>query len=115
MKLNNYPDWALAILSGILVGVSYLPIPARILIYIGLVPLLHIWLNKSLKTSASMSYLAAVTAHTIAFYWMGLNQGATVFIAFLSLVAAVFYLGIFWVLVGIAISFLQKSSNIAIF
>jgi len=88
MKLNNYPDWALAILSGILVGVSYLPIPARILIYIGLVPLLHIWLNKSVKTSASMSYLAAVTAHTIAFYWIGLNQGATVFIAFLSLVAA---------------------------
>jgi apolipoprotein N-acyltransferase len=114
MKLNNCPDWALAILSGILVGVSYLPIPARILIYIGLVPLLHIWLNKSVKTSASMSYLAAVTAHTIAFYWMGLNQGATVFIAFLSLVAAVFYLGIFWVLVGIAISFLQKQFKIGL-
>ncbi len=108
MKLNEYPDWALAIASGILVGVAYLPIHTGMLIYIGLVPLLYIWLNRNVKRSAAMSYLSAITGHTIAFYWMGLNQGTTGTIAFISLAGAVFYLGIFWVLAGIAVSFLQK-------
>lgn len=108
MKLNEYPDWALSIISGLLVGVAFLPIHTGILIYVGLVPVLYIWLNSSVKRSAAMSYLAAITSHTIAFYWMGLNQGTTGFIAFLTLVAAVFYLGVFWVFAGIVISFLQK-------
>ena len=107
MKLNNYPDWVLAIISGVLVGVAYLPIPAAVIIYIGFIPLLHIWLTRSVNTSAAMSYLAAITAHTIAFYWMGINQGTTVIIAFLSLVGTVFYLGVFWVLAGVAVSFFQ--------
>lgn len=108
MKLNNYPDWFLAIISGILVGVAYLPIPAAVIIYVAFIPLLHVWLHRSVKTSAAMSYLAAITAHTIAFYWMGINQGTTAFIAFLSLAGTVFYLSIFWVLTGITLSFLQQ-------
>jgi len=114
MKLNNYPDWALALISGILVGVAYLPIPATFFIYFGFIPLIHIWLNRSVITSAAMSYLAAITAHTIAFYWMGLNQGTTAIIAFLSLAGTVFYLGIFWVLAGSLISFLQHRLKIGL-
>ena len=51
-----------------------------------------------------MSYLSAITGHTIAFYWMGINQGTTVIIAFLSLAGTVFYLGVFWVLAGVVIT-----------
>ena len=105
--LNKYPDWILAIVSGITVGVAYLPFNTGFLIYIGFVPLFRIWLNKSIKTSAAMSYLAAITSHFIAYYWMGLNQGASPIVALLSLSAAVFYLGLFWVLAGISISYLQ--------
>jgi apolipoprotein N-acyltransferase len=114
MMLNKYPDWILAIVSGITVGVAYLPFNTGFLIYIGFVPLFPIWLNKSIKTSAAMSYLAAITSHFIAYYWMGLNQGASPIVALLSLSAAVFYLGLFWVLAGISISYLQKRFKIGL-
>ena len=55
-----------------------------------------------------MTYISAITAHFIAFYWMGLNKGTSPLIAFTSLVGAVFYLSLFWLIVGIGVSFIQK-------
>jgi apolipoprotein N-acyltransferase len=114
LKLQQLPDWVLALISGILFGITYLPLPLGFISYFSLVPLLIIWLNRNIKTSAAMTYIAAITANTIAFYWMGLNKGTSMLIAFASLSGAVFYLGLFWLIVGVSISFIQKKLKIGL-
>ena len=114
MIFDRYPDRVWSIISGVLIGVSYLQIHLGFLIYAGLVPLIHIWLNREMKTSLSMTYLSAMIAHTIAFYWMGLNQGATVWVALLSLSGAVFYLSAFWLFTAWVVTKFQKQMNIGL-
>lgn len=114
MMLNKYPDWISAIVSGIIVGVVYLPVHAGFLIYIGLVPLIHIWLNSDIKTSVKMSFMSAITANFIAFFWMGLNMGTSPIIAFVSLIGSVLYLAIFWIINGAVITFLHQRLRIGL-
>lgn len=114
MKLQQYPPWVLALLSGVLFGVTFLPFSPGFLNYFSLVPLLIIWLNRDVKTSAAMTYLSAITANFIAFYWMGLNKGTAPLIAFSSLVGAVFYLALFWLIVGVGVSFIQKKMKMGL-
>jgi len=114
LKLQQLPDWVLALISGGLFGLTFLPFPLGFLNYFSLVPLLIIWLKRDIKTSAAMTYIAAITANTIAFYWMGLNKGTSLLIAFVSLSGAVFYLALFWLIVGVSVSFLQKKFKIGL-
>jgi len=114
LKIQRFPDWALALTTGVLFGITYLPIHLEFLIYISLVPILFIWLKRGLKTSAAMTYLAAITANTVAFYWMGLNKGTSAAVAFASLAGSVFYLSIFWLIVGICVTFLQRKLKIGL-
>ncbi|MCH7762912.1 MAG: apolipoprotein N-acyltransferase [Candidatus Marinimicrobia bacterium] len=114
MKLQQFPDWVLALISGVLFGITFLPFPLGFLNYFSLVPLLIIWLNRDIKTSAAMTYIAAITANTIAFYWIGLNKGTSMLIAFTSLAGAVFYLGLFWLIVGVGVSFIQKRLRVGL-
>ena len=50
MFLLNRPSWQLAILSGILVGISYLPLKLSFFVYFGFVPIFFSWIkNGSIK------------------------------------------------------------------
>lgn len=111
MIFNRIPLWALALLSGILSGIPFAILSCGFLIYFFLIPLLHIWLTQNFKTSLAMTYMAAITCHTIAFYWIGLNQGTTFWIALLSLIAAVFYLSLFWLIPASIVHFFQIKKN----
>jgi apolipoprotein N-acyltransferase len=105
----NRTPFQLAIISGILIGISYPPIPG-ITAWFGFVPLIHIWLNESPKESARWSFLSAVIANFISFYWIGLNSGATLFPVLLSLISCVIYLSSMWAIIGWSIAFLEKRS-----
>jgi len=104
----NRPHWQLAVLSGILVGLAYPPLHLGFLIYIGLIPLIHILLNSSTKQAARNAFLASITANLISLYWIGLNSGAGFLPVFASLVGAVIYLSIFWMGLGWMISFTEN-------
>mgnify|MGYP001395067834 FL=1 len=103
----NRSPFQLSIISGILIGISYPPIPG-ITAWFGFVPLIHIWLNESPKESARWSFLSAVLANSISFYWIGLNSGATLFPALLSLISCIIYLSSMWAIIGWSIAFLEK-------
>ena len=108
----NRPNWQLAILSGILIGLSYPPLHLGFLAYIGLIPLIHIFLNSASKLAAKQAFLASITANLISLYWIGLNSGAGFLPVFASLVGAVLYLGIFWMGLGVIVSYAEnKYSN----
>ena len=105
----NRSPFQFSIISGILIGISYPPIPG-ITAWFGFVPLIHIWLNESPKESARWSFLSAVIANFISFYWIGLNSGATLFPVLLSLISCVIYLSSMWAIIGWSIAFLEKRS-----
>ena len=58
-----------------------------------------------------MGYLFGITHNFIAFYWIGLNSGASFWIVLLSLIAAVIYLGVYWAIIGWAFGKLKGISN----
>jgi len=90
----------LAIGGGLITGISYQPWHFGFLAWIGLIPLLHVWLNHSAKDNARLGYLFGMTHNLVAFYWIGFNSGASFWVVLLSLIAAVLYLGLFWAAAG---------------
>ena len=98
-SLFDRSPYQLAIISGILVGCSYPPIPG-VTAWIDFIPLIHIWLTQSPKESARWTFFAGVISHMIAFYWIGLNSGASLMAAFLSMVASILYLSAIWAAFG---------------
>ena len=114
LKILDIPPIQLAIISGILVGISYPPIPG-FAIWFGFVPLIHIWLNQTKKESARLTFLSAIISNTIAFYWIGLNSGASFIPVFLSLTGAVLYLSLLLSIFGWMISWFEiKRRGIAL-
>ena len=114
LKILDIPPIQLAIISGILVGISYPPIPG-FAIWFGFVPLIHIWLNQTKKESARLTFLSAIISNTIAFYWIGLNSGASFIPVFLSLTGAVLYLSFLLAIFGWIISWFEiKRRGIAL-
>ena len=93
-------SWQLAIIGGLITGLSYQPWHLGFLAWVGLIPLLHIWLNNDAKDNLCLGYLFGMTHNLISFYWIGFNSGASFGVVFLSLIAAVLYLGLYWALAG---------------
>ena len=92
--------WKLSVISGILIGLSYPPSPLGFLAWFGLVPLIHILLNSSTINSMKWSFISGVIVNVITVYWFGLNSGAELIPAIISMVAAIIYLSAFWILFG---------------
>ena len=109
-KILNFTPIQLAIISGVLVGISYPPIPG-LTIWFGFVPLIHIWLNQNKKESARLTFFSAIIFNSIAFYWIGLNSGASFIPVFLSLTGAVLYLSFILSIFGWTISWFEKKQK----
>ena len=95
MILLNRPSWQLAILSGILVGISYLPFNLGVLIYFGFIPILHSWILNNAKSNFISGLVFGITYNLISNYWIGTNSGAEFYVVILSLIFVVFYLSLF--------------------
>ena len=94
------PAWRLAIFGGVFTGLAYQPWHLGFLAWIGLIPLLHIWLDHDANENARYGYVFGMTHNFIAFYWIGVNSGASFWVGLLSLIAAVLHLGSYWAVAG---------------
>ena len=97
----------LSMISGIIVGLSYPP-GFGIIALFGLVPLIRVWLTSSPRSSLKYSFLSSIVCSMISLYWIGLNSGASIVPVIMSLVAAILYLSIFWIITGYSISWMKK-------
>ena len=104
--------WQLAILSGICIGVAYQPWHLGFLVYIGFIPLIHIWFNHSASNNFKSGYLFGLIYNFISNYWMGVNSGADFSVVFISLISAVAYLALFWGIAGAIIGVFRKDVNL---
>ena len=55
--LSKLYSWQLAIISGVLIGISYHQINLGILVYIGFIPLLHSWFRNKPKNNLFSGYI----------------------------------------------------------
>ena len=105
--INTLSRKKLSMISGLLVGLSYPP-GIGIFALFGLVPLLRVWLTSSPRSSLKYSFLSSIVCSMISLYWIGLNSGASIVPVIMSLVAAILYLSIFWIITGYSISWMKK-------
>ena len=117
MKKNIFarPHWQLSIISGIIIGLAYLPIHLGFFVYFGFIPLIHVWLNGNAKTNFLSGYLFGIIYNLISNYWIGANSGADFLVVQISLICAVLYLSIFWGIAGFIIDKIKSNSNIYLY
>ena len=111
MRLKKKSHWLLAIVSGLLVGISYLPLKSGFLIYIGFIPIFHSWIKSDSESNFKSGLIFGITYNLISNYWIGTNSGAELYVVFLSLIFAVFYLGLFWAFAGYIYGRIKTFSN----
>ena len=111
MNFLERPSWQLAILSGVLVGISYLPIKLGFCIYFGFVPILHSWINNNSKSNFTSGLIFGIVYNLISNYWIGTNSGAEFYVVILSLIFAVIYLSLFWAFSGYVYGLIKTSKN----
>ncbi|MEE2876406.1 MAG: apolipoprotein N-acyltransferase [Candidatus Neomarinimicrobiota bacterium] len=99
-QLKEWKDWQLALLSGILLGLSFPPLKLGFLAWFGLVPLLRALLLARPWRGALLSFLSGLVMNALALHWLVFNVGAPLNVTSASLVAASLYLAIFWGLFG---------------
>ena len=111
MNFLQRPSWQLAILSGILVGISYLPLKLGFCIYFGFVPILHSWITNNSKSNFISGLVFGITYNLISNYWIGTNSGAEFYVVIASLIFAVIYLSLFWAFSGYVYGLIKTSRN----
>ncbi len=75
MKKSNI--FVFSILSGLLLGLSFPPLPFNLLAFVGLVPILFIFLQDDIKHKYLYLYIAFFLYHCIANWWIGSWQSDT--------------------------------------
>ena len=94
IKKISFSNIQLVLFSSILIGLSYPPIPG-LTIWFAFIPIIHIWLTQKPWESSKLTFLLGIISYLIAFHWMGLNSGASLMAATLSLIGALLYLSFF--------------------
>ena len=115
VSILKRPHWQLALLSGVLIGLSYPPLHLGFLAWFGLIPLIHVLLKVKPRQTVQLAFLASITANFISLYWIGFNSGAGFLPVFASLIGAVIYLGVFWSGLGYFVSFIEERSSKGLF
>ena len=112
MKIKNisFTSIQLVVFSGILTGLSYPPIPG-FTIWFAFIPIIHIWITQKPKESFKLTFLYGIVSNLIAFYWIGLNSGASLLAVILSLLGAVLYLSFFCGCLGFSVSWMENKQR----
>ena len=106
------PAWQQAIVSGLCVGIAYHPWHLGFLVYIGFIPLIHIWFTHNTKNNFKSGYIFGLVYNLISNYWIGTNSGAEFGVVLFSLISAVMYLALFWGIAGAITGALRKDVNL---
>ena len=104
-------DLFLSILSGLIIGLAYLPYNLGFLAYIGFVPIFTIWLRNNKFRNGIFGFVFGALYNLVSNYWIGYNSGTELKIAIFSLLLAVFYLAIYWYILGFVIGILKNKIN----
>jgi len=104
-------NYFLSLISGIFIGLAYLPIKLGFLSYIGFIPIFHIWINNNHFKNGKFGLIFGVTYNLISNYWIGYNSGTVISVAIFSLLLTVFYLACFWYILGFIIGFTRVKIN----
>ena len=107
IKKISFSNIQLVLFSSILIGLSYPPIPG-LTIWFAFIPIIHIWLTKKPWESSKLTFLLGIISYLIAFHWMGLNSGASLIAATLSLIGALLYLSFFIAILGFLVSWIEN-------
>ena len=86
----------LSLISGLIIGLAYLPFKLGFLSYIGFIPIFHTWINNNHSKNGKFGFIFGLTYNLISNYWIGYNSGTVVSVAVFSLLLTVFYLALFW-------------------
>ena len=117
MKIFYTNSFFQIILAGFLIGVSYHPLNAGWLSWIGFIPLINVFCRENFSYNILNGYLFGIVFNSIAFYWIGNNSGASFGVVISSFIAATLYLSVFWALAGCIFSIipLKNRKTIGVF
>ena len=107
----NLNPLILVFLSGFITGITFHPLGLGFLIWFSFFPLIHVFTISNIKKNTLYGFFFGLSYNTTAFYWIGSNSGADSLTVFGSLIAAVFYLSLFWAGVGFLFSFLRTENK----
>ena len=111
--------WLQAIIAGFITGLSFHPLNIGFFAWFSFIPLFHIFLISNLKQNLINGFVFGLSFNLTAFYWIGSNSGADSLTVLGSLIAAVSYLAIFWLIGGFLFSLLplerRKASGSILF
>ena len=96
-----------SLISGIGVGIAYLPFYLGFFAYFSFVPLFYVWSKNNYKKNFLGGYVFGLVYNLISNYWIGMNSGATVTVVIFSLFCAITYLSIFWGVGGLLIGLIE--------
>ena len=108
-------NYFLSLTSGLFIGIAYLPFKLGFLTYIGFIPIFHIWINNNQFKNGKFGFIFGLTYNLISNYWIGYNSGTDISVAIFSLLLTVFYLALFWYVLGFIIGILKEKISFFIF
>ena len=111
--INKIPfsNYFLSLLSGIIIGLAYLPYKLGFLSYIGFIPIFHIWSNNNSSKNGRFGFIFGFTYNIISNYWIAYNSGTVINVAIFSLIITVIYLAFFWCALGFTVGILKHKIN----
>ena len=69
------------------------------------------WINNNSNSNFKSGLAFGIIYNLISNYWIGTNSGAEFYVVFISLIFAVFYLGLFWAFAGYIYGHIKTTSN----
>ena len=84
--------WWLILISGVLSGLAFPPLPLGFLAFFALVPLIKAFCDDEFHNGFEKGLVYGLVLNLAIMYWLALNKGTTWYWATLSMVAAVIFL-----------------------
>ena len=102
-------------MSGIVVGLAYLPYKIGFLAFVGFIPIIHLWAHNSHFENGKFGLMFGIIYNLISNYWIAYNSGTSLSVAIFSLMLTVIYLSTFWYILGFIIGILKHKINLIIY
>lgn len=102
-------------MSGIVVGLAYLPYKIGFLSFVGFIPIIHVWAHNSHFENGKFGLMFGIIYNLISNYWIAYNSGTSLSVAIFSLMLTVIYLSTFWYILGFIIGISKDKINLIIY
>ena len=107
-RLQSVPNWLLILSSGLLTVAAFPPLPLGFLAYVGLIPLMLLFLKEDYHLGFEKGYLFGLLLNLGVLYWLAFNKGTEWYWATLSMLAGVLYLALNYGLIGWLVGYIGR-------